>query len=247
MIERLLASLIVLAMLVLVFFIVFPNTETRNAGGDLPPKEEERIGPGGGKRQTPPEVAPKDAGKPDAPDGERPAPDEKRADKPSIVPDPGAPKPEAPDEDTARPAPDDGSPSRDAPSSKTVKGPEKEQDKIAEQKIPRPVPERDKKGDKEKVSYAKNGDQAREAEPRYSRRYPKREREAEPHYSDRYPKREREAGRDDEGGVYVRQTQYRERWRRNHYYECEGGSCDCTCDRPYWSRNGPVCWEEPNW
>lgn len=41
---------------------------------------------------------------------------------------------------------------------------------------------------------------------------------------------------------HVRDVRYRDPWRRTDYYECSDGWCDCSCDRPYWSRSGP-CWD----
>ena len=49
---------------------------------------------------------------------------------------------------------------------------------------------------------------------------------------------------DDGIGDYIRRTDYsRPDWHRTHYYECADGRCDCSCDRPYWSRSGPPCWD----
>ena len=33
----------------------------------------------------------------------------------------------------------------------------------------------------------------------------------------------------------------RDPWRAVEQYECPNGVCDCNCDRPYWTRSGPVC------
>jgi hypothetical protein len=58
-----------------------------------------------------------------------------------------------------------------------------------------------------------------------------------------YIKEERERG--DGIGEYIRRTDYGPPgWHRTHYYECADGRCDCSCDRPYWARrSGPPCWD----
>ena len=57
-----------------------------------------------------------------------------------------------------------------------------------------------------------------------------------------YIKEERERG--DGIGEYMRRTDYGPPgWHRTHYYECADGRCDCSCDRPYWARSGPPCWD----
>lgn len=38
---------------------------------------------------------------------------------------------------------------------------------------------------------------------------------------------------------YVTRAEYDDPWNRTDYYECAGGSCDCSCNRPYWARSGP--------
>lgn len=43
--------------------------------------------------------------------------------------------------------------------------------------------------------------------------------------------------------TYVKRTEFRDPWRRTDYYDCVGGFCDCTCDRPYWARSSPECWD----
>jgi len=41
---------------------------------------------------------------------------------------------------------------------------------------------------------------------------------------------------------YLTRAYYRDPWHRTEYYECDGGYCDCSCDRPYWASSGP-CWD----
>lgn len=49
--------------------------------------------------------------------------------------------------------------------------------------------------------------------------------------------------RTEESRVYVKPEKRRSRWDRTHYYECDGGRCDCSCTQPYyWARSGP-CWD----
>ncbi|NJM34381.1 MAG: hypothetical protein HC850_06340 [Rhodomicrobium sp.] len=226
MIERLLASLIVLAMLVLVFFIAFPSNQSGDRNGtEFRQKEEERIPPNGGSRQA----APKDTDKPATPPAEKPAAPTKQVETPPVVPDPNSSKPVTTTQDDNK-LKDDSVVSSEPQPPQPQKVPPKEAERIAQQKIERPVPNRGDKRNKENVRSVRNGRPAREVQ--------------EPHYR-RYSKPVRDD--DDDDGAHFRQAQYKARWRRNHYYECEGGRCDCSCARPYWSRHGPICWDDRQW
>lgn len=34
---------------------------------------------------------------------------------------------------------------------------------------------------------------------------------------------------------------HRDPWRSVEQYECPNGVCECDCERPYWTRSGPIC------
>jgi hypothetical protein len=49
---------------------------------------------------------------------------------------------------------------------------------------------------------------------------------------------------DNDMGNYVRDAEYDAPGRnRTGYSECAEGRCDCDCERPYWARRGPPCWD----
>ena len=46
--------------------------------------------------------------------------------------------------------------------------------------------------------------------------------------------------REDGVGHYIRHTAA---GTRTHYDECANGQCECSCDRPYWARSSTPCWD----
>ena len=50
--------------------------------------------------------------------------------------------------------------------------------------------------------------------------------------------------RDDDMGDYVHRTEYDASGsNRTHYDDCRDGRCDCSCERPYWAGRGSPCWD----
>lgn len=208
MFEKLLASLIILAMLVLIMFLAFERSPPN--GGDSAGIEREAPAPSpgaNGRQATLPEVTP--------PAVTPPKPEAARQDAPAangkpVVPDPGTPPP--PPEDRAKVERQKGQ--RDVTEAPKDK-PAKIQGRLREQTESR----------QQSVRKAARQKELAERETSITRRPASYRTDA--------------ADGDDETGGFIRRTQYRGHWDRNHYYECEGGECACSCDRPYWTQGGP--------
>jgi hypothetical protein len=247
MFERLLAALIILALLVLVMFIALPDSGRINAPAvnrspavepAVPPSESARVKPPAAEGQT--EVAKNEAA---------PPPPEKPAASPQEVQVPNPPGNSSVDTGKKAPAPVEkgereiGS-SETPPKQKLVKSnyerlpPDKElpakpiETAKADKPAEKPVPAMPK-ADKLKVHKSKIDRPRTETVSRLPVRRPGPR---------GYIKEYRE--RDDDIGEYIQRTDYsRPDWHRTHYYECANGRCDCSCDRPYWARRGPPCWD----
>lgn len=256
MVERFLASVIILAMLVLIMFIAFPGDSADDPDILTRPKDQEQIAQNGqkpapaqpgeqpsAKEPTAEEraVSAKDESKPaeDLKNGDA-APEEPGAasDKPQTAPSgqqdaqktrtaeptaetsdaPGPAVTDAAKKEAPRLEQDGQQASEPAISPRSADAPETEP-------LRRPKPNREAKADKVNLKPARSA-----------------HRKTVPGRSEPRQVKTRESRRD-EIGRYIRQADYSDRWRRTHYYECVGGRCDCSCDRPYWARSGPVCWE----
>jgi hypothetical protein len=247
MFERLLAALIILALLVLVMFIALPYP----TGGDrtsTPPAEQPPI--------VDPNTPQQEAAKPQPPAaGENKIANNDAAPPPVETPPAGA-------QDTPVPNPP-GKPSGDnsgkAPVQRTPATSEKGgggaqpvrklikpyQDKLplsAEAEQPS-KPALAAKGDKSAVEKPKPGkpksDKLKIEKPKTetASRIPARQPQKRHLIKD-------DRDRDDGIGDYIRRTEYSPPdWRRTHYYECTNGQCDCRCERPYWARRGAPCWD----
>ena len=215
MFERLLAALIVLALLVIVMFIALPYT----------PGSEPARAPSV-EKPAPPESArakPPAAGQNDAIKNEAAPPPEKPAGGAKDVPVPNPPangvgKAPTLTEKQER----DGGGGKAPPKQKSVKN---HQDKLpisAEAEPPSKT-----------VPAAKPDKPKPQTVSRMPAQQPPRQ---------AFIKGDRE--RDDGIGDYIRRTGYNPLdWHRTHYYECADGRCDCSCDRPYWAKRGPPCWD----
>ncbi len=252
MFQRLLAALIVLAMLVLVMFFALPYTPggvpvVTTPSAPAPSVEPRVVQTTPAKPETPVIVAkpetPVPSTKPETPvivaKPDTPVTVAK-PDTPVTVPNPGTPPPTktaaqpepAPAEsppaasrtDRITQAPADSAPS---PSNKVVKR-VKSRDELAKSAEPPPQPNEAAKGDRLKINHPNTVILSRAPRRASSRVLASRERES-----------------DDDIGDYIRSTGYDPRPRRRSYeYDCADGRCECNCDRPYWARRGgPPCWD----
>jgi hypothetical protein len=249
MFERLLAALIILALLVLVMFIALPypggdRSNTQAVDQPPPPVVEPAVGPSETARvKSPPgqnevannEAAPQPPEKPAAGAQETPVPNppgnigvDNKAPAPAPVP--------APAEKGAREI----GANEAQPKEKFVKiqdrlpaDAEQPSKPVVALKGDKPATEKPKaikpKSDKLRIDRPKT-----ETASRTPVRPPPPPRVYIKEYRDR----------DDGIGEYIRRTDYGPPdWHRTHYYECADGRCDCSCNRPYWSRSGPPCWD----
>lgn len=232
MFERLLAALIILALLVLVMFIALPYTpgseRTSAPSVDQPaPPPAEKPAPPESARAKPPaagqndvvknEAAPQPAGKPAA-----------EAREPSVPNPPG----NGQGNTNKAPAPAKKGEREVAGGDARVKQKfvKYDQDKlpVSLNAEPRPKPNEIAKADKPKAGKPKTDTVSRAPVQQPPRRV--------------FIKGDRD--RDDGIGDYIRRAGHSPPdWHRTHYYECADGRCDCSCDRPYWARRGPPCWD----
>lgn len=223
-VEKLLALLIIVAMLILVMFLALPDSgrDNRRADrGDPEPATRERVV----IQQVPePEVTP------------IPAPEPARqleTSKPSgevVVPDPRSRTQHVqPAERTEAPAPKQDIGRGEVKISSAPKSP-KRPDRLP-MTAPEPVPtvKAAKIRPKVKTETIAFRQVPQPSAPEYQyRTQPQQTQQTQP----TQPRKR----------SYVRTAKYRGRWDRTDYYECQGGSCDCSCNQPYWSRSGP-CWD----
>ena len=213
--EKLLASLIILAMLVLILFLAFP--EVRRGAGDSARQDQEAAPRERFAERTPPREPP--AGRTAPIESEEPAKQDEPApdNREAVVPDPHSklqPEPQPPVKDAEKAAKPDVQPEVTEAAKL-----QKRQDRLPISKTP------------EISAPAK----AAKAKPRVR---------PETTIARKLPASTKDAGPDyvEERRGYFKRTQYRSRWDRTHYYECDGGRCDCSCDRPYyWAHSAPVC------
>lgn len=252
MFERLLAALIILALLVLVMFIALPYPSGSDRASapvaDLPPVVTPTATPPEAARAKPPASAPTGVAQNDTP--------------PQAIEPPGAPTQEAPvpnppgkigsenPNNKAPAASDKGEREIGAgetrPKLKFVKtftdrltaDAEQPSKPVIALKGDKPTIEKPKtvkpKADKLRIERPKTETVTRvpvQPAPRVT-------------LKDEPPPRvylKSERIRDDGIGEYIRRADYGTDWNRTHYYECSNGRCDCSCDRPYWARRGPPC------
>jgi hypothetical protein len=255
MFERLLAALIILALLVLVMFIALPETavspRSPSVSGAPPTRVEPNITPPSESAKLKPvEIIPPGEKETTVAKNEPPA----KAPGTEVPPPPEKPPVEAPKERVPNP-PADGVDRAVEPPAAT---PRQDRDVAGggappKQKFvkyyldrlpitpavePRPRPLATARYDKPlleppKVSAPKADRWQSQAPPRRT--------------AQRLPqpilvKGDRE--RDDDIGDHVRRAEYDEPgWNRNHYDDCAEGRCDCGCEQPYWARRGPPCWD----
>jgi hypothetical protein len=247
MFERLLAALIILALLVLVMFIALPYTpgnDRSNSQSSTPPtRVEPAPAPTEIVNAKPPAANEETVAKTEpAP----PAPEKPVASAPERsatgAQEPPVPNPPASGSDSVKPPIAAEKSDRDAPGGNAP--PKRKFVKYFLDRLPIsasaepppkavPTPRYDRPiEDKPKVNASKADRLRTNTPPRTVQRYPRRV----------LIRGDREY--DDDGGEYVRRTDYDPpHWNRTHYYECANGRCDCSCDRPYWARRGPPCWD----
>jgi hypothetical protein len=230
MFERLLAALIILALLVLVMFIAFPDPSGRRQSDIEPTTDQTAL-------DTP-------AVKPDPQPEQPPVP---------VVPAPSQTAEKTPD----RVAPGAGDPPVPNPSGEvttlepaaTPTRREAKREEITDapprQKIVKIV---DRLPQEPRAAPSPRP----EVTPRQSKAAPKTDSFTTIERDDAVRVSAKDDRRRDDIGTYLRRTVAKPRksgapprWRRTHYYECTGGDCSCDCDRPYWSRRGDP--EDPCW
>ncbi len=217
MIERVLASLIILGMLVIVMFLAFNKN-----GRDLVRTENEPAVETQAKRgvetrtdrtvetqtQQPTERTLK---------AEKPKPQMQAERTPPVVPNPGTPPPKK------TPAPAE-------KKMETARAPEKSSvPKSAQKRVKQKVVKKTR-GRLRESTVAEAKSATRENVTRIERTPPMA-------YDD---------DRDDARRPhrYLRRADYRKAWRRTDDYECADGRCDCSCEpRYYWARTPPECWD----
>ena len=249
MFERLLAALIILALLVLVMFIALPyptgSDRLNSPAVDQAPPVEPTVGPSETARVKSPSAEPSEIAKNEvAPSPEKPA-----ATQEAPVPNPpgnsgvdsNISKAPAPVPVPAEKGEREIGAGEAQPQQKFVKI---NQDRLpADAEQPSKPVAAAKKGDKPVTETPKAGkpksDKLRIYKPKTdtASRIPMQQ-----HRPRVFVKSDRD--RDDGIGDYIRRTDHSPPdWHRTHYYECADGRCDCSCDRPYWSRSGPPCWD----
>ena len=224
-VEKLLALLIIVAMLILVMFLALPDSGSKRADGDPGPTTRERI------------VTPV----PTEPEPEPEPVIQAQRNEPSgngkiVVPDPRS---------RSQPVREAESPAMKEAPAAPKEGRAQKQDSGRSEVQTRVVSKQPKRQDRlpvtasEPVQTVKSG----KIKPKVKtetivvRKAPEPESEPnEPVYRTQRTQTVQSRGR-----PYVKAAKYRGRWDRTDYYECEGGRCDCSCDQPYWSRSGP-CW-----
>ena len=253
MFERLLAALIILAMLVLIMFIAFPDAVERlrqSSAGLEPhsvvPKEQDQIPE---KKQSQPKQAekPEEQKPPTAQQGEKtaqakpetsgkPSATPEMSNKPTVVPSPGTPPPKSmappPHEKMAEKPPAEKS-AEQKPEAQPPQQASKDQEQMPYRyteptPVKRPVPNEAHKENKLRIASFRERERPA---PRYG-------------YTKRYV---RPVPEEDRIGGYIRRTQYSGYWRRPYYeYDCGDVPCNCDCSssRPYWARSNPNCWND---
>ena len=247
MFERLLAALIILALLVLVMFIALPYPSGDRAAPtpvEQPSAVEPTVPPIDSERAKSPDAAPDRAAENKA----IPTP----AEKPAVtqdVPVPNPPSNKSADSENKAPLPADKI-ARDNPGGIETKPKQKfvkthperlpasaELEPIATSKVDKPAAaaaEKPKVG-KPKADKLRIDKTRTETAFRSPVQPPQR-------YVVRQDRVRGDRVRDDGIGEYIRRSDNGPPdWHRTHYYECADGRCECACDRPYWASSGPPC------
>jgi hypothetical protein len=250
MFERLLAALIILALLVLVMFIALPytpgsdrpnsnsgNTTTRVEPGVPPPSESAKVKPPVEKETT---VA-KNEPAPQAPETIAPPPPEKPSAEPQKAQVPNPPANGADSEGKApvpTPKQERDNAGGDAPpKQKFVKS---YLDRLPISPAAEPPPKASPTVRYDRPIEAKRNVNNSKGD-RLNSQTPSRTTAQRPTQRVLF-KGDRE--RDDDIGEYIRRGgEAPPAWNRTHYYECAGGRCECSCERPYWARSGSPCWD----
>jgi hypothetical protein len=233
-VEKLLALLIIVAMLILVMFLALPDSRQRADRGDPEPTTRERVV----IQQAPePEVAPVPTPEREAePEPAIPAqPSGSSGNGKIVVPDPRSRTQQVHKEAPAM---------KEAPAS-PKEGLAQKQDSGRSEVKTRVVSKQPKRQDRlpmtasEPVHTSKSGKirPKVKTETVVIRKAPEPDASNEPVYRTQQTRTTVQS----RSRPYVKPAKYRGRWDRTDYYECEGGRCDCSCDQPYWSRSGP-CW-----
>jgi outer membrane biosynthesis protein TonB len=217
MIERVLASLIILGMLVIVMFLAFNKN-----GRDLVRTENEPAvetpAERGVETQTKRtvETQTQQPTEQKTVEAEKPEPQMQAERTPAVVPNPGTPAPKK------TPAPAE-------KKTETAKAPEKTS-------LPKSAQKRVKPKVVEKTQARLRESTVADAKPAKRENATRIERTPPMAYND---------DRDDERPHrYLRRADYRRAWRRTDDYECADGRCDCSCEpRYYWARTPPECWD----
>ena len=248
MFERLLAALIILALLVLVMFIALPyptGSDRANAPiVDQPTPVEPTPAPSETARAKSPPAGQENVANNDV----VPQPSEKPAAGAQDVPVPNPPGNSA--ENTGKPPAPIPAPAekgdRQIPAGETQpkqKFVKMNQDRLATGAEQAPKPAVALKGDK---PVTEKPVAAKPKSDKLKIQRPKTEMASRlPALPPRQPVYLKDDPRRNDGiGDYIRRTDYSEsEWHRTHYYECTDGRCECSCDRPYWARSGPPCWD----
>lgn len=219
--EKLLASLIILAMLVLIMFLAFDNDRggSNSVVERFDPKIEERPQPAQ-------EVATREAPQPQPPQQPQTPPVVPTQPQPRTDPQP-QPQPSG---DAKAPVPDPASPP--ALQRQDLVRTETEAPKIPPTVPAQPAPVTHDAPAKFQGRLRKQAD-GRQQSVRTSK-VARKDLDLRRTSIERAPgKQPRER--------FIQRADYGERWYRNHRYECVGGECSCDCDRPYWSTSGPIC------
>jgi hypothetical protein len=224
-VEKLLALLIIVAMLILVMFLALPDSRSKRADGDPGPTTGEPI-------VTPVPTEPEPEPEPII----QAQPNEPSGNGTIVVPDPRSRS--QPVQEAEGPA------MKEAPAS-PKEGLAQKQDGGRSEVKTSAASKRPKRQDRLPMTASEPAHTVKSGKIRPKvktetvvvRKAPEPESEPnEPVYRKQRTQQVQSRGR-----PYVKTAKYRGRWDRTDYYECEGGRCDCSCDQPYWSRSGP-CW-----
>jgi type IV secretory pathway VirB10-like protein len=225
-VEKLLALLIIVAMLILVMFLALPDSGQKRADGDPGPTTQDRI-------VTPVPTEPE----PEPEPAIRAQPNEPASNGKVVVPDPRSRS--QPVRETESPA------MKEAPAS-PKEGLAQKQDSGRSEVKTSAASKQPKRPDRlpmsatEPVHTVKSG----KIRPKVRTETVVVRKTLEPAAEPNEPVYRAQQTRttvQSRSRPYVKPAKYRDRWDRTDYYECEGGRCDCSCDQPYWSRSGP-CW-----
>jgi hypothetical protein len=227
-VEKLLALLIIVAMLILVMFLALPDSRQRADRGDPEPTTRERVV----IQQAPErEVTPVPTPEPEAePEPATPAQPSGSSGNGKIV----VPDPRSRTQQVQKEAPE----MKEAPASSKEGLAQKQDNGRSEVAAKQP-----KRQDRlpmtasEPVHTPKSG----KIKPKVKTETVVVRKAPEPESEPVYRTQQTRTTVQSRSRPYVKKAKYRDRWDRTDYYECEGGRCDCSCEQPYWARSGP-CW-----